>query len=229
MRIRRSVLALLFLAQASLPAQQPSNTGPSSSRGEDEESKLGPYVKREAGPARIAMAGAGAAINQANNTPSEWGQGAAGFGRRLASAFGKHIVHKAIQYPVSKLLHEELHYQRSNKQGFGPRLGAALMGTVVTRKTTTGKRTPAVGEISGAFGSGLLSRLWQPASVRTVGEGFSSGGITLAVDAGVNVVREFWPEIRHPHRHAAKAAPSQVTAASLKVNTGVAAAGKSIK
>jgi len=67
------------------------------------------------------MAGVGAAMNQATDTPSEWGQGGAGFGRRLASGLGKHIVHKAIQYPVSKLLHEELHYQRSNKQGFGPR------------------------------------------------------------------------------------------------------------
>jgi hypothetical protein len=43
------------------------------------------------------MAGAGAAMNQGNDTPHEWGQGAAGFGRRFASALGKHIVHKAIQ------------------------------------------------------------------------------------------------------------------------------------
>jgi hypothetical protein len=147
------------------------------------------------------MAGVGSGVNQLNNTPREWGQGAAGFGRRFASAFGKHIVHKAIQYPVSKLLHEEFGYHRSEKQGFGPRLKDALLATVITRKTTSEKRTVAVGEISGAMGSGLISRLWQPASVRTIGHGFSSGGITLAVDAGLNVVREFWPNIRHPHSH----------------------------
>jgi len=30
--------------------------------------------------------------------------------------------------------------------------------------------------------------------------GFATGGIMLGVDAGSNVVREFWPEIRHPRR-----------------------------
>lgn len=127
------------------------------------------------------------------------------------SSFGKHIVHKAIQYPIAKLLHEELHYQRSNKQGFLPRLKAAMVGTVVTHKTTTEQPTLAVGEISGAFGSGLISRLWQPASVRSVGMGFESGGITLAADAGVNVLREFWPEIRHPRSHALNPTPSDAT------------------
>jgi hypothetical protein len=75
------------------------------------------------------------------------------------------------------------------------------VGVVITHKTTTGKPTIAKGELSGAVGSGLISRLWQPASTRTVAAGFSSAGITLGVDAAGNVVREFWPEIRHPHSH----------------------------
>ena len=77
----------------------------------------------------------------------------------------------------------------------------ALVGTVMTHKTTTGDRTVAAGQITGAIGSGLVSRLWQPASVSSVASGFASGGITLGVDAGLNVVKEFWPNIRHPRRH----------------------------
>lgn len=78
----------------------------------------------------------------------------------------------------------------------------ALMGVVVTHKTDGNhRRTVNAGEISGAVGSGLISRLWQPASTRAVAAGFASAGITMGVDAGQNVVREFWPEIRHPHRH----------------------------
>jgi len=202
MRIRLFTLALAFSAGISISAQSPSSN-------DSDNYRLRPYIKREVGPKHIAMAGAGAAVNQATDTPSEWGRGAAGFGRRIAAAFGKHIVHKGIQYPVSKLLHEEFGYRRSNKQGFVPRVGAALRATVITRKTTTEKPTLAVGEISGAFGSGLISRLWQPASVRTVGIGFASGAITLGVDAGANVVKEFWPEIRHPRSHAVNQAPSQ--------------------
>jgi hypothetical protein len=161
------------------------------------------YVQRAVGPSHWATAAAGAALNQANDTPHEWGQGAVGFGRRFASALGKHIVHKTIQYPVSKLLHEEFGYHPSGKTGFRARLKYALASTVITHKTTTGKRTMAVGEISGAFGSGLISRLWQPASTGSMATGFASGGITLGVDAGLNVVKEFWPEIRHPHRRSA--------------------------
>jgi len=164
------------------------------------------YVKRTIGPKSWAMAGVGAVVNQANDTPHEWGQGAVGFGRRFASALGKHVVHKAIQLPIARLRHEEFSYQRSDKTGFGSRLKYALVSTVITHKTTTGKRTMAVGEVSGALGSGLISRLWQPASVHTLASGFTSGGITLGVDAGMNVVKEFWPEIRHPHQHSVRSA-----------------------
>ncbi len=156
------------------------------------------YWKHTFSPAAAGRAGMGAAINQANDTPHEWGQGAGGFGKRFASSLAKHVVKKGIQYPVSKAFHEQLSYQRSDKTGFGPRLKDALVGTVITRKTTNGKKTLAKGELAGAFGSGMVSRLWQPASTRTVGLGFASGGITLGVDAAGNVAREFWPEIRHP-------------------------------
>lgn len=159
------------------------------------------YLKQTFSPAAAGKAGLGAAVTQATNTPSEWGQGASGFGERLGSAFGKHLVQRGIQYPVSKMFHEQLGYQRSGQKGFGPRLKHALVATVITHKTTTGKRTVAKGQLAGAFGSGLVSRLWQPASTRTVGLGFASGGITLGVDAAGNVIREFWPEIRHPHAH----------------------------
>jgi hypothetical protein len=169
---------------------------------ESAERTPGQYAKHEVGPKPVAMVGVGAAINQGTNTPREWGQGAAGFGKRFASGFAKHIVHKGIQYSVARMLHEELSYRPSGKHGFGPRMKYALMGVVVTHKTNGNHgRTVNAGEISGAVGSGLISRLWQPASTRTVAAGFTSAGITLGVDAGQNVVREFWPEIRHPRRH----------------------------
>jgi len=159
------------------------------------------YIKNSLSPEAIGAAGVGAAITQGTDTPGEWGQGAAGFAKRFGSGIGKHLVKRAIQYPVAKFFHEELSYRRSDKTGFGPRLKYALVSTVITHKTTDGKPTVAKGEIVGAFGSGLISRLWQPASTRTIGLGFTSGGITLGADAAGNVIREFWPEIRHPHTH----------------------------
>ena len=145
-------------------------------------------------------AAAGAGIAQAKGTPYEWGGGVQGYSKRFGSAFGKHLVKGSIQYGVAHLRHEELGYRPSGKQGAWPRLRYALLRTVITRKTTTGASTFSAGEISGVVGSGLISRLWQPASLHTVASGFGSAGISLGADAGYNVVREFWPEIRHPRR-----------------------------
>ena len=142
--------------------------------------------------------GAGAAIQHARNSPHEWGGGMAGFGKRLGSGFGEHVVKNTIQFGVASARHEALGYQPSGKRGFGPRLKYALVNTVVTHKTTTGKRTPAVGRMSGAFGSGFISRAWQPARLHTVSSGAATGGVMLGIDAGRNVAQEFWP--RHNKR-----------------------------
>jgi hypothetical protein len=99
---------------------------------------------------------------------------------------------------VAAVRHEELGYRPSGKRGFGPRLKYALISTVVTRKTTTGKKTFASGRLSGAMGSGFISRLWLPARFHTISSGIATGGVLLGVDAGTHVAREFWPEIRHP-------------------------------
>jgi len=159
------------------------------------------YLKDTFGTQAWASAAAGASIQQLRNSPKEWGRGVGAFGKRFGSSVGVHVVKNTIEFGVARVRHEELTYHRSGKKGFGPRMKYALLSTVVTRKTTTGQRTVALGRISGAFGSGFISRLWMPASKHTVASGASTGGILIAVDAGTHVIREFWPEIRHPHRH----------------------------
>lgn len=168
-----------------------------------EESDTKHYFKHTYGPTAIAKSAASAGVAQYQNTPSEWHQGMAGFGRRFASAFGFHIVKKSIEFPVAHFLHEQYGYRSSDKTGTKSRLFYALTSVIITRNTKTGARTVNGGELAGDFGAGFISRLWQPASTRTIGSGITSAGTTLAIDAAYNVVREFWPEIRHPHSHAA--------------------------
>lgn len=176
----------------------------------------GRFAKRTFGPGAWVMAGAGSGIAQGTDTPSEWGQGAAGYGRRFASSFGKHIVSNIIRYPVAHFRHEELVYHPSGKHGFGARLKYAMLSTFITHKTTTCAKTIYTAELSGAVGSGLISRLWQPASTRTIAAGFSSAGTSLAVDMGIRVLREFWPDIRHPHRRNAPVAPAAAATARVE-------------
>jgi hypothetical protein len=122
------------------------------------------------------------------------------------------LISASIHVTVAHFRHEMLGYTPSEKQGFKPRLRHALLGTIRTRKTTTGAPTPAIGRITGSIGGGLISRLWHPSRLHTVGSGFATAGLSLSVDTGLNVVREFWPEIRHPRRKKAEVTPAPAPA-----------------
>jgi hypothetical protein len=158
------------------------------------------YKRRTFGKGAIAPTLGGAAIREAGNSPHQWGRGAGGFGKRVGSSFGTNMIKHSIEFPIAAARHEDLHYHRSDKKGFGPRLKHALVSTVVTRKTTSGKKTVASGRISGAVGSGVVASAWQPAGFSVAG-GAATGGIILGGTAASNVAREFWP--RH-HRHQAR-------------------------
>ena len=117
-------------------------------------------------------------------------------GSHVASGMGTHVIKNSIQYPVAALRHEDLRYHRSTSQGVAPRMKHALVSTVVTRKTTSGKKTVAAGRISGAMGSGVIASAWAPAAAG----GAATGGITLGAVAATNVAREFWPQKKNARR-----------------------------
>ena len=141
---------------------------------------------------------AGASVAHVQHRPRQLGGGAAGFGKRLGSGFATHAVKSTVEHVVAAPLHEDLHYHRSTKRGFGPRMRHALVSTVVTRNTRTGKHTAAAGRISGNAAAGAVSQAWLPAA-----SGASTAGIGLAADAGSNVAREFWPRHHHRAKHRA--------------------------
>jgi hypothetical protein len=146
----------------------------------------------------LGGAAAGAAVGQARNSPHEWGQGATGFAKRFGSKLGQTVAKQGIQFGVAAVHHENLHYQRSNKHGTLPRMGYALKSTfIVPKSNRPGKKTVALGRISGNMGAGVISRAWQPASTAGIGSGLATGGIGLGADVGANMAREFWPRKHH--------------------------------
>jgi hypothetical protein len=157
-------------------------------------SRAGEYRRQVLNKRSVASAAGHAALNQARNSPHEWGQGAGGFAKRFGSSLGQHVVKGVIQKGVGDALHENLHYQRSNLQGKWPRVKYAVKSTFIVPKTKGRGKTVAIGRVSGNLGAGLISRAWQPASAAGVGAGLASGGIGIGADVGVNVAREFWPQ-----------------------------------
>ncbi|SRR5258706_6587201 len=190
----RVSIAILALAGTLPPAVGQSPQSPPS----PQESQKDAYLRQTFGLDAVGRSVAGASIRQMQGSPYEWGGGIKGFGKRLASGFGSHLVKHTIQLGVASVRHERMGYQRSQDQGFGPRLRHALAATVVTTRTDREGQTIAAGHITGVVGAGFISRLWHPARFHTIASGFSSAGLIFASDAGGNVLREFWPEIRHP-------------------------------
>ena len=155
------------------------------------------WKKSTFGKTAVGGVVAKAGVGQLRGRPRNYGGGAAGFGKRVGAGFATNAVKTTVEHTVAARLHEDLHYHPSNKKGFAPRLGYALKSTVVTRNTRTGKRTPAVGRISGHAAAGVVSQ-----AALHAGSGASTAGIGLGAEAGANVAREFWP--RHKARNTSR-------------------------
>ncbi len=154
--------------------------------------------RRFLGARALAGAAVSSSYGEGVNRPYEWGQGGAGFAKRLGSAYGMHVVKAGIETGMAYWLHENLHYQRSNLHGITwTRVKYVIRRTFIVPRTRKPGTTPAFARVFGGFGAGLISRLCQPASTAGIGAGFASGGIALAADIGFNAAREFWPQRNH--------------------------------
>src|SRR5512140_3185087 len=85
-------------------------SGATIGRSEPDRPTKSKFVKQTSGRGAIVRAAANAGIQQARNSPHEWGGGIAGYGKRFGSSFGGHIVKNSIKYPVASLRHEAIGY-----------------------------------------------------------------------------------------------------------------------
>ena len=126
------------------------------------------YLKSLYSPEALLRSAAGAGLQQATNTPSEWGQGAEGYFRR---------------------------YFRSKRQGFGSRTFYAAESTFLAHRPD-GTRRLSYSRIV-AVVAGFISREWQPRSADHIRNAFGSIASTAGSEVGFNVVREFLPRFLH--------------------------------
>ncbi len=157
------------------------------------------YLKSTYGPEAGAYYAASAGLKQMKDGVPEWGQGAEGYGKRLASSVGRRAVKYSIQMGLGALLGEDPRYLRSDQSGVWRRALYAAGSTLVAQKDGGGRR-PAYSRFIGAFGASYISRQWHPESYRTTGEYLSSGAISIGMDAAKNILKEFWPDIRRKMR-----------------------------
>jgi len=184
----RAGLALLALAAGA--AQSRAQDAPLDTAG-----KLRFHVLSVVGPKGLLETAAYAGVVHAMGVPDEWQSGAAGYGKRLASAAGDTAIRHTLAFGLDTALRQDPRYFPANSHGFFPRLGHAFSAVVVTR-TDSGRSTLAASRLASAFGAAYLSNQWYPDRLNTAGQGLVQGGIILGFDAAGYMLSEFLPDLK---------------------------------
>ena len=143
----------------------------------------------------FVFAGIGAAIDQARDRPSEWGQGWGAFSERYGSHVGQYLVQRSIMSPVRAIDHEDTRFFRSKHTNYAARAGDAFLHTV-WRHSDDGGMMPAYSELFGDYGAAAISRQWWPDRYHKGSSIFVAYSNTILIDGAINLFHEFAPDIK---------------------------------
>jgi len=135
----------------------------------------------------------GAGIGQWENEPPEWGQGAEGYGRRIASGMGRHLIAETIRFGVAATDGEDPRYRRSREIGVWNRTRHAIVETF-TSQTESGARVPAYSRFAGTYGAAFIANAWYPESRATAGYALRRGSTALGSSLAFHLFEEFIPQ-----------------------------------
>ena len=136
-------------------------------------------------------------LDQTTNSPSQWGGGFRGYGRRVASRTANAILQGTFQAPAAAALHEDVRYIASGKPGFKRRAWHALVYSFLTYNDE-GRPTLNIANLGSYYASTAVSTAWLPGRYNLAGYTFSNGTEQIGLSLPVNLMQEFWPEI---HRY----------------------------
>jgi hypothetical protein len=187
-------------------AQSPANSGTSSSAvlstnttqpphlaymRPTQKTKLHNYFFDTLGPYPIIGAALAAGINQADNTPPEWGQGAEGYGKRFGSNFGIAAISTTTRYGLAEALGEDTLYYRCECKGVFPRFGHAVISTFTARRGDDGHRVFSLPALVAPYvGTMTAVYAWYPSRYGAQ-DAFRMGNYSLLGYVGGNVALEF--------------------------------------
>jgi hypothetical protein len=156
-----------------------------------QKTKLHNYVFDAFGPYPILGAAFAAGINQANNSPPEWRQGAEAYGKRFGSDFAIAATATTTRYVFAEALREDTLYYRCECKGAFPRLSHAVISTFTARRGDDGHRVFSLPALVGPY-AGTMTAVyaWYPG--RYDGrDAFRMGNYALLGYVGGNIALEF--------------------------------------
>lgn len=140
-----------------------------------------------------------AGLYQMDDQNPSFGQGVKGYSKRLASSYGDQAIGNLMTEAIfPSLLHEDPRYFRIGAGGGTAwhRVGYALTRVFVVR-TDKGKWGFNYSEWLGNGATVAISNLYYPADTRNLHDNVQKLGIQVGTDAFSQVMKEFWPDIKH--------------------------------
>lgn len=161
--------------------------------------RLQHYFKTTFSVESVLSSAAGAGISQWENSPSEWGQGAEGYARRLGNSYAVHIMRGTLMYGASSVLHEDNRYIPSGETAFGKRLKYSIASSFLARKDD-GTRRLSYSRLGSYLATAFISREWQPHSRNGGQNALQSFEVAIGSTVGFDVAREFLPKVFRRHK-----------------------------
>ncbi len=148
----------------------------------------------------VGLAAVIAAWGQADNSHPEFGQGWAGYGRRVGTAYADQAIGNMMTEGIfPSMLREDPRYFRRGYGGVWSRTWYAATRVFVTRTDAGGTRFN-FSELLGNAAGTAISNAYYP-DTRDVADNVQKLGSQIGIDAASQVLKEFWPDIKHKFFH----------------------------
>jgi hypothetical protein len=157
--------------------------------------KFNLFVRGTLDPFSLIAPAVKAGILNAAGLNSDFGPGIGGFAKRYGASMADATsgrFFRTYMYPVA--LHEDPRYFRRGTGGKKSRTWYSVSRVFVTR-TDEGNNRFNWSKLLASFSSAGLSNAYYPSNNRGVGLTFTNAGLAYMGEAGMNVVKEFWPDI----------------------------------
>lgn len=161
---------------------------------------------------------AGAGLGQAFNSPEGYGQGGEGYAKRFGASMARNASNQFFgTWLLASALHQDPRFFVKPTSDIRVAVRWAIVRTFVTRDDRTGKGVTNWSGLLGPLAGEALANTYMPPDAQTVGKTFERYGTDIGVQAGANILRQYWPTLMKD-LHLTRASSSTSTPAPTPKN-----------
>ncbi len=152
------------------------------------------FFKSQTDPWPFGLAAVVAGINQADDSPHEYGQGMEGYAKRFGATYTDAFIGNLFGNAIlTSLWHEDPRYFQKGTGSTGSRILWAATSTVWCRRDN-GTWGPNYANLAGNMIGAAIANVYYPESERTWGDTITRG-LTVSAEGIIgSEVIEFWPD-----------------------------------